>query len=73
VSRQERAGRVEQPAVQCARLEPPVRRIGVLKSAGDLLDRQSGQRLVQVRDGLVVGDGDPMVDELLVAAVAVTS
>ena len=34
---------------------------------------RSGQRLVQVRDGLVVGDGDPMVDELLVAAVAVTS
>ena len=29
---------------------------------------RSGQRLVQVRDGLVVHDGDPMTDELHLAA-----
>jgi putative ABC transport system ATP-binding protein len=34
---------------------------------------RSGQRLVQVRDGLIVHDGDPMIDELLVAATPVPS
>jgi putative ABC transport system ATP-binding protein len=34
---------------------------------------RSGQRLVQVRDGLVVSDGDPMADELLLAPVPVTA
>ncbi len=34
---------------------------------------RSGQRLVQVRDGLVVRDGDPMTDELVLSGVGVAS
>jgi len=33
---------------------------------------RSGQRLVRIRDGMVVDDGDPMADELLATRVAVT-